>query len=211
MNDKDFSLSEKYIRKIILQFTIVLAILILAGFFMRQEVSNLLNATLEKTMAKQAADLSIVAEERFAKELAELKLAAKYLEKYPDSTTEEHFLTILKAENENISVGLLKLDGSAIHGKIISKWDFLRFPSTYRGNNVVDYCNGKGILFAVPIMRGGNVQAVIYRLYGEKLLTDLFGLAEYNSDTRLLIQERNGRIIIPYKNYGETDKEFFWT
>lgn len=209
MNDKDFSLSEKYIRKIILQFTIVLAILILAGFFMRQEVSNLLNATLEKTMAKQAADLSIVAEERFAKELAELKLAAKYLEKYPDSTTEEHFLTILKAENENISVGLLKLDGSAIHGKIISKWDFLRFPSTYRGNNVVDYCNGKGILFAVPIMRGGNVQAVIYRLYGEKLLTDLFGLAEYNSDTRLLIQERNGRIIIPYKNYGETDKEFF--
>lgn len=209
MNDKNFSLSEKYIRKIIMQFVIVLAILILAGFFMRGEVSFLLNATLEKTMAKQAADLSIVAEERFAKELAELKLAAKYFEKYPDLITEEHFLSILKAENENISVGLVRLDGSAIHGRIVSKWDFLRFPSAYRGNNVVDYCKGKGILFAVPVMHDGNVKAVIYRIYNEKLLTDLFGFAEYNSDTRLLIQERSGRIIIPYKNYGDVDKEFF--
>ena len=209
MNDKNFSLSEKYIRKIIMQFVIVLAILILAGFFMRGEVSFLLNATLEKTMAKQAADLSIVAEERFAKELAELKLAAKYFEKYPDLITEEHFLSILKAENENISVGLVRLDGSAIHGRIVSKWDFLRFPSAYRGNNVVDYCKGKGILFAVPVMHDGNVKAVIYRIYNERLLTDLFGFAEYNSDTRLLIQERSGRIIIPYKNYGDVDKEFF--
>ena len=209
MNDKNFSLSEEYIRKIILQFVVVLAILILAGFFMREEVNFLLNATLEKTMAKQAADLSILAEEKFAKELAELKLAAKYFEKYPDLITEEHFLSILKAENENISVGLVRLDGSAIHGRIISKWDFLRFPSAYRGNNVVDYCKGKGILFAVPVMHGGNVKAVIYRMYNEKILTDLFGLAEYNSDTRLLIQERSGRIIIPYKNYGDADKEFF--
>ena len=209
MNDKNFSLSKEYIRKIILQFVVVLAILILAGFFMREEVNFLLNATLEKTMAKQAADLSILAEEKFAKELAELKLAAKYFEKYPDLITEEHFLSILKAENENISVGLVRLDGSAIHGRIISKWDFLRFPSAYRGNNVVDYCKGKGILFAVPVMHGGNVKAVIYRMYNEKILTDLFGLAEYNSDTRLLIQERSGRIIIPYKNYGDADKEFF--
>lgn len=192
-----------------MQFAVVLIILVLTGFLMRVEVRDLLNMTLEKTIAKQAGDLSIVAEERFAKELAELKLAAKYLENYPDSATEEKFLTILKEDNENISVGLLRLDGTAIRGKIISKWDFLRFPSSYSGNDVVDYCNGKGILFAVPVMRGGNVQAVIYRMYNEKLLTDMFGLAEYNSDTRLLIQERNGRIIIPYKNYGEADKEFF--
>ncbi|MBD3878199.1 MAG: hypothetical protein SR1Q5_00735 [Quinella sp. 1Q5] len=66
---------------------------------------------------------------------------------------------------------------------------------TYRDNEVVDYCAGKGLLFAVPVMHGGNVQAVIYRLYSEKLLTDLFGLAEYNSDAKLLIQERNGQIL----------------
>lgn len=209
MNEGGFSLSKKYIKKIILQFATVLTILLLTGFFMRMEVRDLLNTTLEKTMAKQAADLSIVAEERFAKELAELRLAAKYLELHPNAATEENFLSILKAGNENISVGLLKLDGKAIHGKILSKWDFLRLTSAYRGNEVVDYCAGKGLLFAVPVMRGGNVQAAIYRLYDDKLLTDLFGLAEYNSATRLLIQERNGQIIIPYKDYGETDKKFF--
>ena len=209
MNDKGFSLSEKYIRKIIMQFIVVLAILILAGFFTRMEVKNLLNATLEKTMAKQASDLSIVAEERFAKELAELRLAAKYLELHPNTATEENFLTILNRGNEYISVGLLKSDGKAIHGKFLSKWDFTRINSAYRGNEIVDYCAGKGLLFAVPVMNDGNVQSVIYRLYDDKLLTDLFGLAEYNYATRLLIQERNGQIIIPYKNYGEKDKQFF--
>ena len=187
----------------------VLTFLILAGFFLHGEVRDLLNATLEKTMAKQAADFSIVAEERFATELAELQLAAKYFELHPNEATEENFLSLLKADNENISVGLMTLNDRAIHGKILSKWDFLRFTSAYRGNNVVDYCAGKGLLFAVPVMRGGNVKAVIYRLYSEKVLTDLFGLAEYNSDMRLLIQERNGKIIVPYKNYGEADKKFF--
>ena len=209
MSSKEFSLSEKYIRKIIFQFAMVLAILIVAGFFLRVEVRTLLNVTLENMIAKQISDMSIVAEERFAKELAELRLVAKYLERHPNSATEENFLSLLKKNDADISVGILKLDGTAIHGKIISKWNFLRFPSVYRGNNVVDYCTGKGLLFAVPIMHGGNVQAVIYRLYDEKVLTDLFGLAEYNSDSKLLIQERNGQIIIPYSNYNENDKNFF--
>lgn len=210
MNDGDFSLNERYIKKVVLQFSAVLTILVLAGFFMRGEVSDLLNTTLERMMAKQASDLSVVAEERFAKELAELRLAARYLESHPNAATEENFLTLLKAGNEKISVGLVKLDGRAIHGRIISKWDFLRFPSAYRGNDVVDYCAGKGLLFAVPVMNGGNVRAVIYRLYDENLLPDLFGLAEYNSDTRLLIRERNGQIIVPYKNYSDEDKKFFF-
>ncbi|MBQ6005531.1 MAG: response regulator [Selenomonadaceae bacterium] len=210
MNEDGFSLNEKYIKKIILQFATVLGILILTGFSLRAEVNDLLNATLEKMIAKQAADLSIVAEEKFSKELAELKLAAEYLSAHPnDAAIEKNFLAMLQAGDENISVGMLSLNERAIHGKMISKWDFLRFTSVYRGNEIVDYCAGKGMLFAVPVMRGGNVRAVIYRLYNEKILTDLFGLAEYNSDAKLLIQERNGQIIVPYKNYGEADKKFF--
>ena len=61
----------------------------------------------------------------------------------------------------------------------------------------------------MPVFRNKNVHLVIYRLYGEKLLAEMFGLAEYNSDSRLVIQERNGNIIIPYKNYGAQDKKFF--
>ena len=35
------------------------------------------------------------------------------------------------------SVGLLRLNDTAIHGKVLSKWDFLRLPMAYRGNGVV--------------------------------------------------------------------------
>ena len=205
----EFSLNEKYIKKIVVQFATVLVILIWVGLFMSSEVNHLLNATLEKMIAKQTSDMSIVAEERFAQELAELRLAAEYLERHPGTAAEENFLSILKAGNENISVGLLRLNDTAIHGKVLSKWDFLRLPMAYRGNGVVDYCAGKGLLFAVPVMRGGNVHSVIYRLYDEKVLTELFGLGEYNSEGRLLIQERNGQVIVPYKDYNEAEKNFF--
>ena len=205
----DFSLNEKYVKKIVVQFATVLVILIWVGLFMSSEVNHLLNATLEKMIAKQTSDMSIVAEERFAQELAELRLAAEYLERHPGTAAEENFLSILKAGNENISVGLLRLNDTAIHGKVLSKWDFLRLPMAYRGNGVVDYCAGKGLLFAVPVMRGGNVHSVIYRLYDEKVLTELFGLGEYNSEGRLLIQERNGQVIVPYKDYNEAEKNFF--
>ena len=209
MSDGGISLKEGYIKKIVFQFLAVLVVLVLAGFFLRAEVNDLLNATLEKMMAKQTSDLSVVAEERFSKELAELRLTAKYLASHSDAVMEQNFLSLLKAGNENITVGLMKLDGSAVYGISMSKWEFPRFPSAYRGNEVVDYCTGKGLLFAVPIMHGGNVKAVIYRLYSETVLTDLFGLEEYNSTSRLLIQERSGKIIIPYKNYGEAEKNFF--
>ncbi|MBR6711798.1 MAG: response regulator [Selenomonadaceae bacterium] len=205
----DFSLNEKYVKKIVMQFATVLVILIWVGLFMSSEVNHLLNATLEKMIARQTSDMSIVAEERFAQELAELRLAAEYLERHPGTAAEENFLSILKAGNENISVGLLRLNDTAIHGKVLSKWDFLRLPMAYRGNGVVDYCAGKGLLFAVPVMRGGNVHSVIYRLYDEKVLTELFGLGEYNSEGRLLIQERNGQVIVPYKDYNEAEKSFF--
>ena len=46
MND-DFSLNERYIKKIVVQFTAVLAIMVLAGFFLRGEVRDLLNAADE--------------------------------------------------------------------------------------------------------------------------------------------------------------------
>ncbi len=209
MNNLGFYLNEKYMRKVIMQFLALLFVLVLTGVFMRAQVSDLLNATLEKTIAKQASDLSIVAEERFAKELSELKMAAQYFEDHPEEHAEENFLSMLKTGNPKISVGLLRIDGTPVHGSTISKLEFTRFPMAYRGNEVVDYCAGKGLLFAVPVMNGGNIRAVIYRLYDEDLLSELFGLAEYHSEGRLLIQERRGQIIVPYKNYGREDRAFF--
>ena len=176
---------------------------------MQQKFSNMLNATLEQTIAHQTSDMAIVAEERFQQELAQLHLAAKYLSDHPNKEEWKNILTILHKDNIEFSVGITFPNGKAIMGENLSKYDFLRLSMAARGNNIVDYCAGKGLLFAVPVVKDGLTTAVIYRLYPENLLTDLFGLAEYNSSSRLLIQEREGKIIIPYRDYGEEDKKFF--
>ena len=115
---------------------------------------------------------------------------------------------MLQAGNENISVGLLTADGNAIHdGTPLSNQDFPRLLSAYHGNEVVDFCAGKGLLFAEPVTLNNNVNAVLYRLYDETLAAESFKLAE--NDTRLLIQDRDGNVVVPYKNYGAAEKEFF--
>ena len=189
--------------KIFPQIAALLALLIAAGFFLRAQANDLLNATLERTLAKQTAILAAAAEERFDKEFASLRLAAKCLE------AQQAAQVVLQTGNENISVGLLTADGNAIHdGTPLSNQDFPRLSSAYQGNEVVDYCAGKGVLFAVPVALGDNANAALYRLYDETLAAESFKLAEDN-DTRLLIQDGDGKVIVPYKNYGAAEKEFF--
>ena len=179
---------------------------------MRYKVGHMLNGALEQTIARQTADVSTVAEERFNKELTELEYAANYLTKHPSPENEKNILAGLDKNNPHISVGLMKLNGEAIHGEMLRKTTFPRLVMAYRGNKVVDFCAGKGLLFAVPIYskdNNDNVHAIIYRLYSEEILTELFALIEYDSESRILIQDRSGQIIVPYHDYDEKDKELF--
>lgn len=196
-------------KKIVVQLSLLIVTLIAVGHLIQYRVDNMLNETLEQRIAQQAADMSIVAEERFAQELSELHFAAKYLAEHPDGDTTANVISSLDKNVEGVSVGLIQLNGQAIIGNSLSKSSFLRLSIIPRGIDVVDYCSGRGLLFAVPVIYNGRVRGVVYRLYSENLLSDLFGLTEYSSDSRLLIQERDGKIIVPYKNYGEKDKNFF--
>ena len=196
-------------KKFFLQLSFLIFALLVVGLLMQQKITNMLNTTLEHTIAQQTADMAIVAEERFSQEISQLTFAANYLAENPSQDTQKNILKVLQNGDEKISVGILATSGQTIAGKSLSKFDFVRLPVAMQGNNVVDFCAGKGLLFAVPVIKDGLIDAVIYKLYPENLLTDLFGLAEYNSDRHFLIQERKGQIIIPYKNYGDEDKKFF--
>ena len=196
-------------RKFAIQIFCLIVALSVVGFLMQQRFGNMLNATLEQRIAQQTSDMAIVAEERFKQELAQLQVAADYLSSHPNQEEWRNILSMLSKNNSGVTVGILFPSGEAIFGASLSKSEFIRLPMAARGSNVVDYCSGKGLLFAVPVIKDGLIHAVVYRLYAENLLTDLFGLGEYNSDSRLLIQERNGKIIVPYKNYDEGDKGFF--
>ena len=196
-------------RKFTLQIMCLIISLSVVGFLMQQKFGNMLNATLEQRIAQQTSDMAIVAEERFQQELAQLHIAADYLSEHRDRNEWNDILKILAKDEAEVIVGISFPNGAAIVGEPLRKQDFIRLPMAAQGNDIVDYCAGKGLLFAVPVIKDGLIQAIVYRLYAENLLTDLFGLAEYNSDSRLLIQERDGKIIVPYKSYGEADKAFF--
>ena len=197
-------------KKFAIQIVCLIFSLLVIGFLMQQRFGDVLNATLEQRIAQQTSDMAIVAEERFKQELAQLSFAADYLAGHQNPETWTEVLSILsKNNNPGITVGIVNPTGNAILGASISKFDFSRLPMSAQGNDIVDYCASRGLLFASPVIKDGLIHAIVYRLYSESLLTDLFGLAEYNSDSRLLIQERDGRIIVPYKDYDESDKEFF--
>ncbi|MBQ9452292.1 MAG: response regulator [Desulfovibrio sp.] len=198
-----------HLKKIILQIVNLISILLLVGMLAHNKVAKVLNTSMEHHVTRQAMVFSIMAEERFDRELASLRLAAEYLEPYGTQERKKFFQIRAKALRGGISIGLMNLDGSSIYGEALSERDFPRLPMAYRGVSVVDYCPYKGLVFVVPIYNGGNVSSITYRLYDDALLVDHFGFAEYNEDYRLLIQDRSGKIIIPYKNFGAADRLFF--
>ena len=196
-------------KKFAIQIVFLIMSLSVVGFLMQQRFGSMLNATLEQTIANQTSDMAIVAEERFQQELAQLLIASEYLANHPKREEWKDILSILEKENSGVTVGIVFPSGEAVFGESLSKFEFIRLPMAAQGNSIVDYCAGKGLLFAVPVIKDGLIHAIVYRMYSENLLTDLFGLTEYNSDSRFLIQERDGIIIVPYKNYDDDDKAFF--
>ena len=189
-------------QKILLRFFALILLLAAGGFVMQYKVSNMLNFALEQMIARQTADMAGITEERFRNELNQLKLASSYISAHPGKETEINFLKELQSSNKNVHVGMLRVNGQPIHGEFVSSADFKRLPHAYFGNEVVDFCTGRGLLFAVPIMNGNNIRAIIYRLYDEKILADLFDLGEYDSISKITIQDKNSQIILPDDNYS---------
>ncbi|MBQ1510580.1 MAG: response regulator [Selenomonadaceae bacterium] len=194
--------------KVLLEILMLAFALALIGFLMQNKMDELLNDTVEQSVARQAADFSVLAEERFKKELAELRYAAHYLESHPEEARDV-VSNFEDAGQIGITYGLFSKNQGAIVGKSLSQRDFPQLAHAFSGESIVDYCHGMGLLFAVPVCHGDNVRYILYRLYSEDILTETFGLEEYNAESRILIRERTGQLIVPYANYSEKDRIFF--
>ena len=193
--------------KVAVEFFILCLILAVIGVLMQGKMNSLLNSLTEQAIARQTADFSLLAEERFNRELSELAMTARFLENNSDRL--ENTLGIMENQRPGTFYGLLSRDRGAVAGLDLNRHDFRLLRDAFGGKRVVDYCAGKGLLFAVPVFRGDNVRYVLYRLYEEKTLTAVFGLSEYDSDSRILIRERGGNIIVPYADFATEDKKFF--
>ncbi len=202
--------------RLVIEILVLVAFLSVLTLWASTRAKDLLNGTLERSVARQAADFSVMADERFGRELGELTMAASAIGPNSDSEAARQILSALNTgidqpsgiQKENITVGLLSVGYSPIIGNSLSRWDFLSLPQAFRGQNIVDYCQGRGLLFAVPILRDGNVCAVLYRLYGDDALPTRFTLTEYNPSVHLFLRDKLGHLIVPSPQYKEQDQQF---
>ncbi len=205
MNEK----TQTWSRSSALQILALVAVLVVLTVWATQRTQALLNRTLEKTVARQAADLSIIAEERFNQEFEALSFAAGLLSSAPDKAEEARILSELRGSEDGVSVGIFSVEGKAISGEYLSRRNFLSLPNSFRGQRIVDYCIGKGLLFAVPIRHGPNIRAILYRLYSDAVLPNRFSLTAYHPYIHLLLSDKTGQILVPYKRFSEESKNFY--
>ncbi|MBQ7618165.1 MAG: response regulator, partial [Desulfovibrio sp.] len=193
----------------ILQVICLVSCLFLIGILLREKVIDLLNSSLEHSVADKAADLAIMAEERFEREFVSLRLAAEYLEPYTEQQRQKFFEIREKDLVKGVSIGLFRLDGTPLWGERVNEQNFPNFFKAKRGKDLLEYSPRQGLIFVVPIFHKGNVQGITSRLYANFLLRPLFGLNDYSQDYHLLIQDYAGNVVVSYESYGEAEQKFF--
>ena len=192
-------------KKIAVGMLVFAAILGVVVILMHNRMKTLLNYYAERQMVQQAELLAQATDDKFEAQLQQLEWTSDYMQLYEDERYD--IMDFLVDEEENVSVGLLELDGNAVYGEAL---DFLAFDGirqSFRGENAVSYSSDKGLLFTVPVYRDKNVRYVLYKLYNLDQIYDKFGISCYEGEGRVLIMDRQEQIIIPSGGNvdGETD------
>ncbi|MBR1886118.1 MAG: hypothetical protein IJ812_06890, partial [Schwartzia sp.] len=193
--------------KIAAEFLALVIALGICAIFMQHKIFALLNATMEQNVARQTESMAVLAESQFRQELMVLHNSMKFLEAHPGA--EDEMIAGLAQARGGAAVGILSVDGKRSHGNTLPVSDFHHLPQAILGHDVVDYAEGQGLLFAVPLRSGDAVRGVLWRRYSGAQAAQLFNLAEYHADRQFLLASQDGDIIIPYRNYNEEDAAFF--
>ncbi len=193
-------------RRIIIVLLIVTLILVGVGILMSLRLKSLLQIYTENQVAEQARTLGSLSAEQFELEIQNLESIAGSVK----SNLEEidSFLEISTGNDENVSIGLLRLDGSAFLGKTLNYTDFPGIQKAFRGNSAVCYKEGKGILFTTPVYDEENVEYVLYKLYDESVLLEKFGITCYDGQGDVIVVDQSGNIVIPFLNEQISTTEF---
>jgi len=184
--------------RVILMLVCFVAILALVGLLMRGKMQTLLHNHIEQQVAKQAATMAELVEEKLQTEITNLETIATYLQ------TEEEMLQgimeMAQQEDSEAIWGILDIGRNAVYGTSLQSTDFSGIQNSFRGNQAVSYKEGTGVLFTVPVYNNGNVKYVLYKLVEEALLYDKFGVLCYGGEGRALLADREGRILVPDGN-----------
>ena len=189
-----------------IEIAVLLIVLYGFGLLLQSRVEGLLNNTVEVSVSRQAADIDALAEERFKHEHEALHTAAILIVGHPEQ--EQAMLSALESETPGARVLHIRAHDELTQADVINYQDYRQLEDAFQGQNIVDYCAGKGLLFAVPMRKGNAVTGILCRLYPESVMTDSFTMEALGSQARFLIRERAGGIMVPYRGYSERDEKF---
>lgn len=186
--------------------TIVTIIMIGVGVLMNFKLRTLLREYVEHQVTEQARTFAELSAEQFELEIYDLENAAV---KIPaDVESDDEILGLVINSNDNITMGLLCLDGTALSGNTLSFSDFPGIQNAFRGNSSVCYKEGQGILFTTPVYDGENVKYTLYKLFDESVLLDKFGISCYNGQGQVAILNQAGEVVIPFSDAGTVTSDF---
>lgn len=192
--------------RVIAFLTVVIVIMIGVGVLMNVRLHSLLQGYAEKQVTEQARSLAALSAEQFELEIYALENAAA---KVPaDVEADDEILELVISGSENVSMGLLCLDGTALVGDTLSFSDFPGIQNAFRGNSSVCYKEGQGILFTTPVYDEENVKYTLYKLFDESVLLDKFGISCYKGHGKVAILNQEGEIVIPFPDTNIVTADF---
>ena len=193
-------------RRIIIVLVIVTVIMFGVGGLMSVRLKSLMQNYTEKQVAEQARTLALLSAEQFELEIHNLENIAKCVKSNPKEI--ENYLDMSIGDEENVTMGVLRLDGTAYLGETLNFSDFPGIQKSFRGHSSVCYKKGQGVLFTSPVYDEKNVEFVLYKLYDESILLSQFGISCYNEQGNVAIVNQSGQIIIPFSDSQIDTDEF---
>lgn len=184
-------------------------VIVLVGILMNLRLRNLLVNYMEKQVAEQALVLAGQAEERFRLEFQQLENISKHLA--TDMSDFEIHMEHAK-QGENMTMGLLALGGNVVAGDQIEYEDYPKLQDAFRGNQVIDFREKDGMVFAIPIFNGENIQYVFYEKYPYDQLSERFGLICYQGKGDVGIVTSDFEVAVPFgKDSDRLENDAFQT
>ncbi len=172
-------------------------VLVLVGVLMSIKMTDLLTKYMEKQVANQAELIAELSEEKLYVELEMMHVISNYM-----STEQLQWKNLIKTAGNNmygIKIGLLELNGNAVYGDSLDFSKFSGIQNAFRGNDSVCYNSQEGLLFTIPIYNGENIKYVLYKLYDNSVIAEIFGIDCFEDTGVAVIADING-IVIPYEN-----------
>lgn len=196
----------RFLRRIAVEFALLFLLLTGLGFMLQTKVVGLLNASMEDSLTQIAADVALLMEARFQTETGELGKAASAAAEHPEDIP--IMLAHLKGESDE--VGILYAKDRFDTSRTVNRVVFPGIGNAFLGYPVMDFARDHGLVFAVPVMRGGNVQGIFYRYYKQENLAKHFSIARFKRNAaRFIICRNDCTPVMPYEVYADDYMDIF--